>query len=76
MRVHPDLQGKGIGQIMLATLENRARALGYRVLQLDTTVKQVVAQKLYQKNGYVEIRRETEGWLLETIFYRKDLIDG
>lgn len=74
MRVHPDLQRQGIGQQMYDLLEEKARQLGYKKLQLDTTVKQLGAQKMYEKNGYTEIRREKEGWPIETIFYIKHLL--
>ena len=57
MRVHPDFQGRGFGQIMLDELEIRALALGYTKLHLDTSVKQVAAQKLYMKNGFRETGR-------------------
>lgn len=74
MRVHPEYQGKGIGQTLLAMLEAKAKELGYKTIQLDTTVNQKAAIKLYEKNGYKEIRREVEGWPLEMIFYQKDLL--
>lgn len=73
VRVHPDFQRQGLGQMMLEFLEKRAKEIGYKIIQLDTTVKQIAAQKMYEKNGYVEIRRETEGWPLEVIFYQKKL---
>jgi ribosomal protein S18 acetylase RimI-like enzyme len=52
MRVHPDHQRCGYGEAILARLEQRARELGYRGLQLSTTVAQVAAQKLYEANDY------------------------
>lgn len=73
VRVHPDFQRKGLGQLILESLERRAKELGYKKILLDTTVKQIAAQKMYEKNGYVEIRRQTEGWPLEMIFYSKRL---
>lgn len=73
MRVDPDFQRKGYGQIILDALEKRAKELGYKVIQLDTSVKQIPAQKFYIKNGYTEIRREKEGWIIELIFYRKEI---
>lgn len=73
VRVHPDFQRRGLGQMMVNLLENKAIELGYKILQLDTTVNQIAAQKLYKKKGYVEIRREKEGWPLEMIFYQKEL---
>src|SRR5215831_1041645 len=68
MRVHPDYQGRGIGQIILSELEARARTLGYKTLHLDTSVVQFAAQRLYQKNGYREVGRDIYGEL-EVILY-------
>jgi GNAT superfamily N-acetyltransferase len=72
MRVHPDYQGKGHGQQVLAYLENQARELGFKVLHLDTTDKQEAAQRLYFKNGYREVaRKQWRGMTM--IFYEREL---
>ncbi|GCF11104.1 GNAT family N-acetyltransferase [Dictyobacter arantiisoli] len=72
MRVHPDYQGRGFGQLILSELETRARAMGYQTLHLDTSVVQLPAQKLYEKNGYYEVGRDVyQG--LEVILYEKQL---
>lgn len=73
MRVHPDYQGRGFGQLILNELEARARALGYKTLHLDTSIVQLPAQKLYEKNGYREVGRDIYGHL-EVILYEKQLI--
>jgi ribosomal protein S18 acetylase RimI-like enzyme len=73
MRVYPDYQGRGFGQLILDELESRARAMGYRTLHLDTSVVQVPAQKLYEKNGFCEVGRDIyQG--LEVILYEKQLV--
>jgi ribosomal protein S18 acetylase RimI-like enzyme len=72
MRVHPDFQGRGIGQIILNELEARARAIGYKTLHLDTSVVQIAAQKLYEKNGFREVGRDRYNDL-EVILYEKSL---
>jgi ribosomal protein S18 acetylase RimI-like enzyme len=72
MRVLPDYQGRGLGQIILSELETRARAIGYKTLHLDTSVLQRVAQKLYEKNGFREVGRDTYQDL-EVILYEKTL---
>lgn len=72
MRVLPEFQGQGLGKVILGMLEDRARELKYTVLQLDTSVLQIAAQKLYQKNGYKEIKRDAVGGI-ETIFFEKQL---
>ncbi len=72
MRVHPDYQGRGFGQIILDELETRARVMGYKTLHLDTSVLQVPAQKLYEKNGFREVGRDIYQQL-EVILYEKHL---
>jgi GNAT superfamily N-acetyltransferase len=57
MRVHPDHQRRGFGLAILEQLERRARELGYRTIQLETTAQQDSAQRFYLKNGYVESER-------------------
>ena len=72
MRTHPDYQGRGFGQIILTELEARARAMGYKTLHLDTSILQVPAQKLYEKNGFREVGRDIYHGL-EVILYEKQL---
>lgn len=74
MRVDPAFQRMGFGQMILNVLEKKARELRYKAIELQTTIKQVSAQKFYIKNGYTEVRREKEGWVIEAIFYRKELL--
>ena len=72
MRVHPNYQGRGFGQLMLNELETRASSMGYKTLHLDTSILQVAAQKLYEKNGYRKIDRAMYQ-NLEVILYEKQL---
>lgn len=72
MRVHPDHQRKGFGQLIYNQLEQTARLMGYKTLFLDTSTKQIPAQKFYQKNGYREIQRIKKE--LDLIIYEKTLI--
>ncbi|MBN1673947.1 MAG: GNAT family N-acetyltransferase [Kiritimatiellae bacterium] len=72
IRVDPSCQRQGIGCAILAELEKRAKALGYRVLRLDTTTRQAGAQRFYEKNGFVPTGRSTHG-LFELILYEKRL---
>jgi ribosomal protein S18 acetylase RimI-like enzyme len=73
MRVNPDYQRRGFGQIILKELESRARQLGYTELCLDTTTLQIAAQKMYEKNGFTATGR---GQLppFQLIYYRKSLL--
>lgn len=57
MRVHPNLQRRGLGTRILSKLEERARELGYRTLTLETTAGQVAAIRMYVNAEYVEVSR-------------------
>ena len=70
MRVHPNHQRHGFGQQILDALQDRARDLGYTKLVLDTTVQQIAAQRLYEKNGFVRMGRGMFG-RFPVIFYEK-----
>ncbi|HTK10258.1 MAG TPA: GNAT family N-acetyltransferase [Ktedonobacteraceae bacterium] len=82
MRVYAEYQGRGYGQRILDELEARARVLGYRTLHLDTSILQIAAQKLYEKNGYHEVGRDKfqqeigkdTYQLIEVILYEKQLV--
>ena len=74
IRVHPNYQRKGFGQIILAELEKRAAGKSYKILQLDTTDRQIPAQKFFEKNGYVKTKTERlEKHGLDMIYYEKRL---
>ena len=72
MRVHPQFQRLGFGQMILDALERIAREKEVKTLILETSTLQVAAQALYEKNGYSKVRR---GVLLgfEIVFYEKQL---
>jgi GNAT superfamily N-acetyltransferase len=79
MRVALDHQGRGYGQQILDALEARARTLGYQTLHLDTSILQIPAQKLYEKNGFQEVGRDIYHSIdtnqpLEVILYEKQLV--
>lgn len=74
MRIHPDFQGQGIGQMLLTLLENKVKEMGSKTIRLDTTAKQIVAQNLYIKNGYKETgRRRIDSIDTDQIHFEKDL---
>jgi len=69
MRVHPEHQRRGHGRAILTALEARARELGYTLLRLETTARQVGAQRLYGSHGYRRARlyewERFEVWVYE-----------
>jgi GNAT superfamily N-acetyltransferase len=52
MYVRPEARGRGLGRLVLAELEARARTLGYRELLLETGIRQTEAIGLYEAAGY------------------------
>lgn len=75
MRVHPRVQRRGYGRMMLSRLEERALELGYRRLLLDTTERQLPAIGLYRSAGYVETGRTPVAGMPGIVF-AKSLAQG
>ena len=75
MAVEPDLRGAGIGSILMADAEERARGVGSARLCLDVAAKNERARNLYARRGMVESARWPASNLLPTVFVRmtKDL---
>ena len=55
MFVSPSARGLGVGSLLLAAVEDRARDLGVRVLRLETGLPQAAAIALYEKHGFAHI---------------------
>jgi len=72
MRVNIAYQQKGIGSLIIEILIKRAKELGYKKLELDTTENMHAAKRLYEKHGFKEFKRGRAGHL-ESIFYELDL---
>jgi GNAT superfamily N-acetyltransferase len=52
--VHPDFARRGLGSLILSTVENAARAAGFRHFEMGSTLTGV---PLYRLKGYVEVER-------------------
>jgi putative acetyltransferase len=50
----PEARGRGVGAELLRTLEEKARAFGYRRIYLETLTGMDAAMKLYRKLGFRE----------------------
>ncbi len=55
MYVRPAARSRGVAGALLAALEEAAVSLGYTATRLDTGPKQVHAQRLYRRTGYMEV---------------------
>jgi len=70
MFVYTQFHGKGVGYALADAVINEARALGYRTMRLDTSIRQDEAKGLYQRLGfkpvepYYEVPEELRNWLV------------
>ena len=72
MRTQLDMQGQGLGGVMLQELEQRAKRLGYTHLHLETSILQTGAQKFYRKHGFREVGRTIiDGY--DSILFEKEI---
>jgi SAM-dependent methyltransferase/GNAT superfamily N-acetyltransferase len=55
MFVRPAVRGQGIAGRLLDAAQQRARALGWTALRLDTRKDLVEAQRVYRRHGFTEI---------------------
>lgn len=53
--VVPGARGRGLSRVLMDAVEDTARGLGYRRLQLETGLAQPEALALYRDLGYLEI---------------------
>ena len=70
MFVYPEFQGKGIGWALTNAIIAEARKIGYSSMKLDTSWRQVEAQKLYESFGfkkteaYYDLPEKVKNWLV------------
>lgn len=68
--VDPDYQGKGIGTTLLLEIEKYFR--NATLFELFTGIKSYSNIRLYEKNGYMEHRREQASEKVTFVYFRKD----
>ena len=56
MFVYPEFHGKGIGRALAKAIIDEAKKIGYTNMKLDTSMRQMEAQKLYQSFGFKNIK--------------------
>ncbi len=56
--VHPHLRRKGIGQLILMAMIEKARSLGVDHITLEVRASNLVAQSLYRKYGFQVVGRK------------------
>ena len=58
----PEYQEKGLGRVILSLLIKRLFETGYREIALDTNVKNLRAQHVYELLGFRRIRLNVDAW--------------
>ena len=53
LAVHPDARGRGVGEALMRECMARARGRGATTLGLHTTRIMAVAQRMYERMGFV-----------------------
>jgi GNAT superfamily N-acetyltransferase len=70
MFVYPEFHGKRIGYALAKAIIDEAKTIGYSFMKLDTSMRQVEAQKLYHSFGfknteaYYELPEKLRNWLV------------
>ena len=62
MYVHAHLQGKGVGRALAQAIVAEAKRMGYALMRLDTSIRQIEAQRLYRGLGFLP--PELRDWLV------------
>ncbi len=58
LAVEPALQGRGLARQLVALAEERARALGFAILELETRVELTENHAIFARLGFVETGRK------------------
>ena len=73
--VDPDARGRGIGELLVTTCLDRARAVGKRRMVLSTDPRMTAAHRLYERMGFR--RRPERDWSpmpgVELLVYAREL---
>jgi ribosomal protein S18 acetylase RimI-like enzyme len=72
--VDPNARGRGVGQALLEHSVARARETGFSLMRLYTSTdpNEASAQRLYERNGFMEVGRK-KGLRSTTVFREKKL---
>jgi GNAT superfamily N-acetyltransferase len=70
MFVYPEFHGKGIGYALAKAIIDEAKKIGYSSMKLDTSIRQIEAQRLYEGfvfiniEAYYDLPEKMKNWLV------------
>ena len=70
MFVYTQFHGQGVGRALAEAIVKAAKALGYRTMRLDTSIRQSEAKGLYRRLGfrpiepYYQVPEDMKNWLV------------
>ncbi|GGB41407.1 N-acetyltransferase [Roseibium aquae] len=70
--VAPEGRGLGLGGRLVAAIIDRAKALGYRRMVLDTLPTMAAAIALYERHGFLQIPAYYDTPVTDTVFFALD----
>jgi [ribosomal protein S18]-alanine N-acetyltransferase len=56
LATHPELRGRGWGNYLLSTAQERATALGCRQIRLEVDASQTMLVEWYERNGFKRVK--------------------
>jgi GNAT superfamily N-acetyltransferase len=71
--VLPKFRGHGLGRLLVDTMIDAARALGFRHILLDTLTPLQTAIRIYREKGFYDIPCYNNSPMVETYFLQLDL---
>lgn len=71
--VKPASRGSGVGKLLVESILERARILGYRTIRLDTLPQMKIAISMYRKLGFKEIESYRHNPEPEALFLELDI---
>lgn len=74
LSIAPDMQGRGIGSLLLAAVERAGRDAGAVETELFTGSLSEANLRLYEREGYVETERVDGDDGIQQVFLRKRLV--
>ncbi len=71
--VRPDFRRRGLGKLLVETVVDHAKSIGYQAMRLDTVADMTIAVALYRSLGFVETKAYTHNPFPTALYMEKTL---